>query len=107
MDSELEQKIKDKLLESLIEAMEDKMGDRMMPPKAMQVEVAAPNKEKLAEGLDKAKEVVGGSELPGEDGSKEEESGESDEDRLRELLEGEGQDDETDSEDEKEKLLRR
>lgn len=69
MEHEMEKKIKEKLLEGLIEHMEDKMAGGMKPEKGMAVEVAAPDKEKLAEGLDKAKDIVGKhSEPDGDEG---------------------------------------
>lgn len=51
--------LKDAILEKLLDALTDNMGeDPRLQPKGMQVEVAAPDKAHLAEGLDKAKEVV-------------------------------------------------
>jgi hypothetical protein len=85
----LEQKMKEKLLEGLIEHMEGKMGDDMGSkfPKAMEVSVAAPDSEHLAQGLDHAKSLAEGGDLgePQDEGS--------DEDRLMALL---GDDDEED-----------
>ena len=87
MDS-LEQRIKEKLLQGLIEQMENKMGgdlDKQFPKKSLEVSVAAPDKEHLAEGLDKAKDIAENADIgPDED---------SDEQRLMELL-GKGDDDE-------------
>lgn len=90
---DLEQKLKAGLLEDLIEHMSHGMGERMKP-KGMAVQVAAPDEAKLAEGLDKAKGILG--KMP-EEGSDEEESSESpseesDEERLMKLLEGEEDD---------------
>ena len=80
--------IKEKLLKELIEAMEDRMAKKLKPEEeAMSVEVAAPDKEKLAEGLDKAKEVVG--EMPMD---KMESSEEEDESKLLEMLASEEDD---------------
>ncbi len=87
---DLEQKLKEGLLENLIEHMSNKMGDSMKP-KGLAVQVAAPDKEHLAEGLDKAKGVLG--EMPEESESGHDSGEESDEDRLMELL---GEDDEDD-----------
>lgn len=85
-----DQKLKDALLQSLIEKMEDVLGEGMrpeqsdevaMPDKTMSVEVAAPDKARLADGLDKAKEAVAHApEMDDEDGDK------SDAERLAELL---------------------
>lgn len=91
---DLETRMKEKLLEGLIEHMHGKMGEDMgakFPHKAMEVSVAAPDKEKLAEGLEHAKGLIG------KEGSPEEEAAESpaeeeDEDRLMALL-GEKDDD--------------
>lgn len=82
MMNDLEDRMKEKLLEGLIEHMQGRMGDDLgakFPKKAMEVSVAAPDKEGLAEGLDHAKEVASGDEG-------------DDEDRLMELL-GEDDDD--------------
>lgn len=57
MTDDLEQMIKERLLEDLINKMSDKRGEGLAP-KGMAVQVAAPDKEKLAEGLDKAKEEL-------------------------------------------------
>lgn len=94
-----DQKLKDALLQSLIEKMEDVLGDDMNPHKGMAVEVAAPDKEHLADGLDKAKEVLDHAPMPGMDGKSSEEAddGKSDEERLAELLgDSEDKDDEDD-----------
>lgn len=90
----LEQRIKEKLLDSLIEKMEGSGAERMKP-KGIGVEVAAPSKEGLADGLDKAKELLSkGGPLPGIDekaGNPEEHD--DDEQRLMELM-GKDDDDE-------------
>lgn len=88
MMDQLEQMIKEKLLEELIGKMSDSGGDRMRPPKAMGVEVQAPDKEHLAEGLDKAKDLFSGSESPEPEGL-ENSSEEDDEQRLLAMLEDE------------------
>lgn len=105
MEHDLEQKIKEKLLESLIEHMDDKMASKMKPHHGMAVEVAAPDKEKLAKGLDKAKEILGNHEEPdgdeglmpikAPDGDGDEMS---DEERLEALLEAEKDDEENEKE---------
>lgn len=59
MVDDMLQKIKEHLLEELISKMSDGMGDRMKP-KGVGVEVQAPDEEHLAEGLDKAKDLIGG-----------------------------------------------
>lgn len=82
----LEQKMKEKLLEGLVEHMQGKMGDDLdskYPKKALEVSVAAPDKEGLAEGLEHAHDIAAPSDSA--EGS--------DEDRLMELL---GEDDDDD-----------
>lgn len=88
MLDDLEQQIKERLLEDLITRMSDAGGDRLKP-KDMAVQVAAPDKDKLAEGLDKAKGVL--DELPEgkEEASASSSSEEDDEERLMELLDEE------------------
>lgn len=90
IDHETEQKIKDKLLQSLIDHMEDKLCERLKPHKAMSVEVAAPDKEHLVEGLSKAKELMKDGEVPIDEPSSDDEpsmddDNRSDEDRLQDL----------------------
>lgn len=81
MLDDMSQMIKEKLLEELIEKMSSAGGDRMKP-KGLGVEVQAPDKEHLAEGLDKAKDLI---QKPGE--SEPSEGGEEDdEQRLMALL---------------------
>ena len=97
MHDDMDSKIKDRLLQELIEKMEDVLaGDAMARHKGMSVEVAAPDKEHLKEGLDKAKDVVEQApEMMG--GDKEavpaekmpESSEEDDESRLLDLLDSE------------------
>lgn len=94
MMDDLEQKLKEGLLENLIEHMSDTMGSRMKP-KGVAVEVAAPDKARLAEGLDKAKGVVGSMPDHGEPDGDEAGGEDSDEERLMQLL-AEGDDDEDD-----------
>lgn len=110
-DSEL----KDKILAQLIEKMEDVLSGSMsskkddeesemeMPKKAMSVEVQAPDKDKLAMGLDKAKEVLARGAIPGDDEKEEsgsddkhdsKDSDESDEDRLMQLMDEEDKEEE-------------
>jgi len=83
----MEQMIKEKLLEELISKMSDAGGDRMKP-KGLGVEVQAPDKEHLAEGLDKAKDLLGKSDSPDlEDAEPSADSSEEDdEQRLLALL---------------------
>lgn len=57
MMDQLEQMIKEKLLNELIDRMDSSSGDRMKP-KGLGVEVQAPDKAHLAEGLDKAKDLL-------------------------------------------------
>lgn len=88
MIDDMSQMIKEKLLEELIEKMSDAGGDRMKP-KGLGVSVEAPDKTHLAEGLDKAKDILGKSgsseEMPESDGGSEED----DEERLLALLDDE------------------
>lgn len=89
----LEQRMKEKLLEGLIEHMQGRMGDDLeakFPKKAVEVSVAAPDKDGLAEGLGHAKELAESGELGHEDEG-------SDEDRLMALM---GHGDKDDDEDE-------
>jgi hypothetical protein len=114
MYEDLEGKMKEKLLEGLIEHMHGKMGEHMMgrmPKKEMEVSVAAPDKEHLKEGINKAKAFVEKSpmdmhEMDKEDGMSPammhgEPDGDegSDEDRLMELLGDNDDDDEDDGKD--------
>lgn len=97
MLDDMEQMIKEKLLEDLISKMSDGMGERMKP-KGLGVEVQAPDKEHLADGLDQAKSLLGkGGELPGLGGKDmPAEGGDDDEERMLQLL-SEDDDDEKDS----------
>lgn len=89
MMDDQEQKIKQELLLDLISQMSDQSGERLKP-KGMAVEVAAPDKSKLAEGLDKAKDVLGASSDAGAASPSEDE----DEQRMMELLAKDDDDDE-------------
>lgn len=84
---DLEQKLKEGLLEDLIDHMSSGMGDKLKP-KGLAVEVAAPDKDKLAQGLDKAKDVLG--TLPSESNE------ESSENELPSDLEGTSHDSDSD-----------
>lgn len=77
---DLETKIKEQLLDSLIEHMSDKMGEdpRLGKHKAMEVSVAAPDKEGLAAGLEHAQSLAEKAPEEGGEGS--------DEERLMDLL---------------------
>ncbi|GAC1460087.1 MAG: hypothetical protein NVSMB70_05430 [Chamaesiphon sp.] len=105
---DLEQKIKQKLLEGLVEHMQGKMGESLSSKypseKAMEVSVAAPDKEHLAEGLEHAHAMAAsgklGGEVGGESPEEHDEAHESDEDRLMELL-GDDEDHEDKEDDEK------
>lgn len=94
MLDDMSQMIKEKLLEELIDKMSSSHGDSMKP-KGIGVSVEAPDKEHLADGLDKAKDLLGkGGPLPGLDSA----SGspgddDDDEQRLMDLL---GDDDDDD-----------
>lgn len=96
MLDDMEQMIKEKLLEDLISKMSDGMGERMKP-KGLGVEVQAPDKEHLADGLDQAKSLLGkGGDLPGLGKDMPSEGGDDDEERMLQLL-SEDDDDEKDS----------
>ena len=105
-DLDKDSELKDQILQMLIDHMEDRMGDSMRPGDAedgkhMAVEVAAPDKAHLAEGLDKAKEVLAHAPDVSDAKSPDEEQGsdeDDDADRLAELL-GESDDDEDDEDD--------
>lgn len=84
MIDDMSQMIKEKLLEELIEKMSSAGGDRLRP-KGLGVEVEAPDKAHLADGLDKAKDLLGAKEQAS--------SEDDDEQRLLELL-GEDDDEE-------------
>lgn len=92
MIDDLEQMIKEQLLKDLIGKMSDKSGERLQP-KGMAVEVAAPDKSKLAEGLDKAKDVLGSSGDLADGGDTGSHGEEDDEQRLMQLLEDEEDED--------------
>lgn len=86
--------IKKEILKSLIEAMDSRMTDGLKnkSPKFQKVEVIAPNEEKLEDGLEHAKEMIGSQdEEPVPEHSDEEQSPEmssedaDDIERLKEL----------------------
>jgi len=58
--------MKEKLLEGLIEHMDGKMGDDLASKygKGLEVSVAAPDSEHLADGLDKAKKLASSGMIP-------------------------------------------
>lgn len=96
-----EQKMKEKLLQSLIDHMDDLQGDRMKPRKAMTVEVAAPDKEKLLDGLSKARDLMAKDEIePDQEDHSEEESPEHESDEAR-LMDLAGEDEDEDEDDER------
>lgn len=88
--TETEKQIKEKLLQSLIDMMDNTGSERLAPKKNVAVEVAAPDKDKLLEGIEKAKDLLQAKDMP-ENSSDDEDS---DEDRLRALLADAGEDDE-------------
>lgn len=90
MLDDIEHMIKQKLLEDLIEHMGDRGASRLKPDDAMAVQVAAPDKEALEEGLDHAKEAL--PSIP-EGDDKESGSDEDDESRLMSLLDDDDDDD--------------
>lgn len=87
MLDDMERMIKEKLLNELIGRMSDMGGDRMKP-KGLGVEVQAPDKEHLQQGLEKAQDLV--SKAPAAEAS--EGSDDDDEKRLMALL-GDDEDD--------------
>ena len=91
-----EQDIKLQLLQSLLDHLDNLSGESLsskFKPK-MSVEVAAPDKEGLTEGLEKAHELAESPELEHLDSdSHEDESDDSDESRILDLL-GKDDDDE-------------
>lgn len=103
---ERERMIKERLLDDLIQKMTEAGGSRLKP-KGLEVEVAAPDKDKLAQGLDKAKSALGSLPEPGEeegdpsqdpsesshDLPEASHSDEDDEHRLLQLLEDEDEED--------------
>lgn len=102
--------VKDKLLQGLIDLLEERLGgdvaDRVKP-KGLAVEVQAKDQHGLTEGLDKAKDVLTHGDIKDELEPKDdpvEEAGESDEERLRELMDG---DDDSGDDKEKDKFGRR
>ena len=93
-----DQSLKDRIIQSLLDHLDDHGAERFAPKKAMSVEVAAPDKSKLAEGLDKAKEVLDSKDMPPMEMDHEDDDQDSDEDKLRALLMGSDDDeDEQDS----------
>jgi hypothetical protein len=82
MKDDLMQMIKEQLLQELIGKMSD--GDDRMKPKGLGVEVQAPDKEHLADGLDKAKDLLasGAAPEPSDEGS----GSDDDEERMLQLL---------------------
>jgi hypothetical protein len=84
MLNDIEDMIKQKLLEDLIDQMGDKSGDRLSPP-GLAVKVAAPDKEGLSEGLDKAKDALPNIPEPGKE-AEAAPSEDDDESRLLALL---------------------
>jgi hypothetical protein len=89
MKDDMMQMIKERLLDELIDKMSD--GDsRMKPVHGLGVEVQAPDKEHLADGLDKAKEVLDSGKVPeleaDEHSDHMEHIPEDDEERMLELL---------------------
>lgn len=104
-DDDKDTMMKDKILAALIDHIEDILGNDLKKKKGLAVQVAAPDKESLAAGLDKAKDVVqhDPEALDGDDeDSHESEDDDSDEARLAALLGGDSEDDEDDEEDDEE-----
>lgn len=92
------QKIKEQLLDELISKMSDSSADRMKP-KGLGVEVEAADPEHLADGLDKAKDLLSNSKsLPDK----------SDEDRMADMSDkgnvGPGTDKDDDDDDDEEMM---
>lgn len=83
-----EQSIKLQLLQSLLDHLDNWGGDSLeskFKPK-MSVEVAAPDKEGLAEGLDHAKDIAQSPELDSLSSDSDQGGEDSDEQRMLELL---------------------
>lgn len=98
-DQHDETALEDKLLAGLIDHLEDLIHGDLQGRKGVAVEVAAPDKEHLKEGLEKAQDVVDGSpEVPLDvkSGAVPESADESDEDRIMQSLDEEDRDDEDD-----------
>ena len=93
MIDDMSQMIKEKLLEDLINKMSDGAGDRMKP-KGVGVEVQAPDQAHLAEGLDKAKDLLGKGAMPEGESSDAPSDGDDadDEQRLLQLLDEDDED---------------
>lgn len=96
-----EDKMKDTILEALIAKMEDVIGSgRLAPPapaedKGLAVQVQAPDKESLQEGLDKAGDVL--NKVPGDlAAGGDEDDNKTDDERLAELLDGSSPEDDED-----------
>jgi hypothetical protein len=96
MLEDIDHMIKEKLLEDLIDQMGMKSGERLKP-KGLAVQVEAPDKKHLSEGLEHAKGAL--SHIPEPSGGEGEEGGEEDDDLSR-LMEMAGKDDDDDEEDE-------
>lgn len=90
MKDDVMQMIKERLLNELIDKMS--VGDDRMKPKGLGVEVQAPDKEHLAEGLDKAKDLLSKGEAPEMDAEPSDHG--DDEERMLELLAQDDDDDE-------------
>lgn len=88
MKDDMMQMIKERLLSELIDKMSS--GDDRMRPKGLGVEVQAPDKAHLAEGLDKAKDILG--KAPGDEAP--EQDSDDDEARMLALLSKDDDDDE-------------
>lgn len=89
--NEQDKAIKEKVLQSLLDFLDQAEAGRMKPKKAVSVEIAAPDTEHLAEGLDHAKDILGKGEETQPDPDAAEDS---DEDRMRALLADSGDDEE-------------
>lgn len=84
MKDDMMQMIKERLLDELIDKMSD--GDsRMKPVHGLGVEVQAPDKAHLADGLDKAKDMLDSGKVPEPDSS-EHGDPDDDEDRMLQML---------------------
>lgn len=83
MKDDMMQMIKERLLNELIDKMSG--DDRMAPPKGVGVEVQAPDKAGLAEGLGKAKDLLDKGAVPEPEASAQHDP-EDDEERMLQLL---------------------
>lgn len=88
MKDDMMQMIKERLLNELIDKMSD--GDDRMKPQGVGVEVQAKDPAALAEGLDKAKDLVGSGAIP--ESASAQHDPDDDEARMLSMLSGDDDD---------------